>query len=361
VVGGCDAPPSSFLTVGGGPFIAEVYQTPSCTSGCSYWCTCCRFGGASGRGNVSSYVRVSPHSVTGPAVAWSLVNELSVSGGAAASSPLDECETGWGSASGSGGYVCNLLFETHATSRLFFTSAQSVQIWQNGQGNSLVALRVQDGPDLYTRSISPAGGREDAAGSIDLALPPGRYELRMEHQAGASGEFPVGLAAGSVLCTLVSTLNIAPYACPEVTGQPHDVSVSIGGLAIFVVAASGDDGPSFRWRRNGVPLSDGPTPTGSYVSGVYQSIMRIYGVQAADAGMYDFVVTNRCGDVASHAARLMVCTADFNLSGTLSVQDIFDFLAAYFGNDPLADFNASGTISVQDIFDFLAAYFAGCA
>jgi hypothetical protein len=55
------------------------------------------------------------------------------------------------------------------------------------------------------------------------------------------------------------------------------------------------------------------------------------------------------------------CKADFNHSGVpVTVQDIFDFLAAYFGNDPLADINGAGGVSVQDIFDFLAAYFAGC-
>lgn len=56
----------------------------------------------------------------------------------------------------------------------------------------------------------------------------------------------------------------------------------------------------------------------------------------------------------------LTCPADFNGSGAVSVQDIFDFLAAYFTPDTRADFNASGAISVQDIFDFLAAYFAGC-
>ena len=54
------------------------------------------------------------------------------------------------------------------------------------------------------------------------------------------------------------------------------------------------------------------------------------------------------------------CPADFNGSGTVTVQDIFDFLAAWFASTPSADFNHSGTISVQDIFDFLAAWFAGC-
>ena len=54
------------------------------------------------------------------------------------------------------------------------------------------------------------------------------------------------------------------------------------------------------------------------------------------------------------------CTADFNGSGAVTVQDIFDFLAAYFSGDLAADVNSSGVITVQDIFDFLNAYFLGC-
>ena len=66
------------------------------------------------------------------------------------------------------------------------------------------------------------------------------------------------------------------------------------------------------------------------------------------------------------------CAADFNGSGgSPTVQDIFDFLGAWFngctGQSGLpcegrsADFNNSGgSPTVQDIFDFLAAWFAGC-
>ncbi len=51
---------------------------------------------------------------------------------------------------------------------------------------------------------------------------------------------------------------------------------------------------------------------------------------------------------------------DFNMDGLFSVQDIFDFLAAYFAGDPNADINGGG-LTVQDIFDFLASYFGACA
>lgn len=59
------------------------------------------------------------------------------------------------------------------------------------------------------------------------------------------------------------------------------------------------------------------------------------------------------------------CRADFDGSGLLGVQDIFSFLAAYFGqvggpSPPGADFDGNGSITVNDIFSYLVAYFSGC-
>jgi hypothetical protein len=56
----------------------------------------------------------------------------------------------------------------------------------------------------------------------------------------------------------------------------------------------------------------------------------------------------------------VACPADFNGVGGLSVQDIFDFLSAWFAADPRANFNGVNGITVQDIFDFLGAWFGGC-
>ena len=54
------------------------------------------------------------------------------------------------------------------------------------------------------------------------------------------------------------------------------------------------------------------------------------------------------------------CPADFNGVGGVTVQDIFDFLGAWFQNDARADFNGAGGITVQDVFDYLSAWFTGC-
>lgn len=50
--------------------------------------------------------------------------------------------------------------------------------------------------------------------------------------------------------------------------------------------------------------------------------------------------------------------ADYNHNGEVTVQDIFDFLADYFAQDPDADINGSGSVTVQDIFDYLYWYFS---
>jgi hypothetical protein len=53
------------------------------------------------------------------------------------------------------------------------------------------------------------------------------------------------------------------------------------------------------------------------------------------------------------------CRANFNGINGLEIQDIFDYLTAWFNGSPAADINGGG-LQVQDIFDFLTLWFTGC-
>jgi hypothetical protein len=64
--------------------------------------------------------------------------------------------------------------------------------------------------------------------------------------------------------------------------------------------------------------------------------------------------------IATWVPPASTCAADINNDGQVGVQDIFDYLALYFANDPAADFDNSGAVALADLFAFLASWFTGC-
>jgi probable HAF family extracellular repeat protein len=66
------------------------------------------------------------------------------------------------------------------------------------------------------------------------------------------------------------------------------------------------------------------------------------------------------GWVANLRGATPLCPGDFNHSGSVTVQDVFDFLGAFFTLHPEADVNGRDGITVQDVFDFLTAFFTPC-
>jgi probable HAF family extracellular repeat protein len=57
---------------------------------------------------------------------------------------------------------------------------------------------------------------------------------------------------------------------------------------------------------------------------------------------------------------LAPCDGDYDRNGTLSVQDVFEFLNGWFAGDARANMLHTGTLTVQDVFEFLMRWFAGC-
>lgn len=71
-------------------------------------------------------------------------------------------------------------------------------------------------------------------------------------------------------------------------------------------------------------------------------------------------ITLHSGVAINRTVTIRACPADVNDDGGVSVQDIFDFLSAYFGGGSGGDHDLSGSATVQDIFDYLGDYFTGC-
>lgn len=61
--------------------------------------------------------------------------------------------------------------------------------------------------------------------------------------------------------------------------------------------------------------------------------------------------------MAQFRADTLLSIGDFNRDRLVSVQDIFSFIAAWFGGATSADVNGSGVVSVEDLFAFLSAWF----
>lgn len=112
-----------------------------------------------------------------------------------------------------------------------------------------------------------------------------------------------------------------------------------------------------QWRKDGVPLADGPTPSGSFIRGATGRDLFVLDARTADAGVYDFVVTSDCESIASNGYALTVCTGAFDWQYGTSVGDLFLFLELFFSADSRADVNETGDLTSQDVFEFLAAFF----
>jgi hypothetical protein len=173
----------------------------------------------------------------------------------------------------------------------------------------------------------------------------------------ANGDLLVGGSFTSVDGTPANRIAVFhPGAQPlTITHHPARQTICPGGAAHFSVAPTGGGTLSYSWRHNTTPIL-----AAANLSAI-TSTLTISPAGPGDNGNYDCVITDSCGPVlTSGSAMLTICAADASCSGTLEVQDIFDFLNNWFAGLPSADFDGQNGLEVQDIFAFLNAWLAGC-
>lgn len=152
---------------------------------------------------------------------------------------------------------------------------------------------------------------------------------------------------------------------PWIVQNPSsDSEVCCDSASFSALAAAGYGGLSFQWRRNGAPLVDGPTGTGSTVAGAHNATVDIRDVSVADAGTYDLVLSNSCGSDTSIAATLSITggtgNGDGNGDGFVDGQDIPGFVTMVTtgvsqGRGVCAyDMNGDGVVNTIDLPPFVA-------
>lgn len=221
---------------------------------------------------------------------------------------------------------------------------QSVRAFRWTQASGMVFIGDLSGGlvESYARDVSADGGVVVGSSSSDL----GDQAFRWTQAGGmvALGDLPDGEFASDA--TAVSADGSI------VVGRANIVSPQLGGGSHAFIW----DGANGMRDLRGLLIEQGAQgltgwrldwPTGISADG---RVIAGWGINPAGIQQ---------GWVATLSDQPM-CAADFNNSGSITVQDIFDFLAAYFAGLPGADFNGAGGITVQDIFDYLAAYFVGC-
>jgi len=107
----------------------------------------------------------------------------------------------------------------------------------------------------------------------------------------------------------LSWASVTTPGAPGFTAQPVNATTNYGSNATFSVTAVGATVAgtiSYVWKTNGVPTSDGPTGSGSVISGSTTATLTISGVSQADEVSYSVTASNLNGATDSSSAVLSV-------------------------------------------------------
>ncbi|MFO0859760.1 MAG: hypothetical protein U0570_04325 [Phycisphaerales bacterium] len=173
---------------------------------------------------------------------------------------------------------------------------------------------------------------------------------------GVSPQLDVGPSRLSFLVTPDSGYAPIFLASPQSTSATANASFS---------AQIAPANATIQWKHNSAIVVDGPTGSGSTISGAATPTLTILNAQPSDVGDYTITLANSCGTLTSNPATLRLCTGDLNADALVDDADFVLFLASYNILDcadpsmpPLCpgDLNADNLVDDTDFTIFVAAY-----
>lgn len=210
-------------------------------------------------------------------------------------------------AAGSGGVATIQLRAANgvgspATQSFTVTVLEAPRITSSAQTNALVgaafAFTVTTAhaypvPALSLSGALPAGVAfvDNGDGTATIAGTP----------TGTGGSFPLALAAASTAGSDTASLDLVVNAAPVITLGPADLTVGVGGTAVFTAAATGFPAPTVQWARS----TDGGA---SYVAipGAMSTTLALTAALAENGYRYAATFSNVSGTVTTLPATLTV-------------------------------------------------------
>jgi hypothetical protein len=240
----------------------------------------------------------------------------------------------------------------------FFTQPTNQDVC-DGETIVLVAVAAVAGDYQWYKGASPLSDGGDISGATTQVL-------NIANASGAdSGQYSAEVTATDTGCAAFSDeATVIVTAEPTIfLDPPATVDADEGDTVMLAVSTI----PGFydvQWRKGGSPLANGGN-----ISGATSETLTITNAAVADSGTYDVVLTDMSAGCTNTSTPSVVtitavgdpCAADCDGSGTLNIDDVDCFVAAFIGgNTALADCDGSGTLNIDDVDCFVAAFIAGC-
>jgi hypothetical protein len=127
------------------------------------------------------------------------------------------------------------------------------------------------------------------------------YTIASAQSSDAAAYSVVVTNASTSITSTSATLTVNPGSgatAPAITTQPTSLTVAVGAVASFTVAATGNPTPTYQWKKNG-----------AVITGATAATYTIASAQTGDAATYTVTVTNSVSAITSNAATLTVTTA----------------------------------------------------
>lgn len=213
--------------------------------------------------------------------------------------------------------------------------------------------------NVFSGANSVTGGAADTLNNVESVFLP----------AGTTGAFTVTVTAANINSdgvpntggTLDQDFALVIYngttgCTPATVSVASDTATACPSASVTLTATPAGTPPfAYQWRLNSTPIGGATNPT--YVIGA---------PLPQDAGSYDCLISNACGNNSSNAVSLGVCYANCDCSNTPPVVNVGDFLCfvqKFQTNDPAANCDGSTTVPTLNIADFtcfLQQFAAGC-